>query len=297
MIAEISKSRLLARAPQSIPTTGTMLMAQIEPKPPSRKLKDQVLAILCDSGREQDTNINGVLPWEYGKLLKCFEKKPPTSLSSSTFSCSISYNASLHRLIVHCSPGPVHEAFIEAMGEEMVEMRIRGFLNKEMRFAFGANRGLNCFKRKYRNCDKTPDWYIRHKDRQFPTVIFEVGFSQPYKDLVDNVKLWLEGSNGAVRLVVIEPASSPEPTSEIDSVKIVEVFIELWQYNPQTSAAVLRDTRVPVLPLPAATSYKILLGDILPPELIPKGRNAADAYNIFLSNFKDLLEEALPEQD
>ncbi|KAL7275316.1 Transcription factor [Rhizina undulata] len=200
MTAEISKSRLSARAPQSTLTTGTTLTARIEPKPLSRKLKDQVLAILCDSGREQDTNINGILPWEYGKLLKCFKNKTTTSLSRPP---RLSYNAGLRRLSIHCSPGAVYEAFMQAMGEEMAKMRIRGFLNEEMRLVSGANLGLNCFKHKSRNSDKTPDWYIKRRGSPFPTVIFEVGFSQPYKALVDNAKLWLEGSNGAVRLVII----------------------------------------------------------------------------------------------
>ncbi|KAL7273490.1 Transcription factor [Rhizina undulata] len=283
MTTEISKLRLLARTRQSTLTTGTPLT--VEPK---LSLKDQVLAIVSDPEREQDT-----LP--------------------------------LPSLFLHAVHGPVHEAFINAIVKITDgAMYAEGFLNEEMKLVSGGNLSITGFSDAFRKSCKLPDWYIKRRRRKYPTVVFEVGWTQLYKDLIQNAKLWLEGSKGKVRLVVIvciteeknlsqpqnpscarntslpDPTSPPEPASspelEIEQVKIAEAFIELWEYNPETSAAVLRDARVPVPPLPAATSFRICLGDILPPEFIPEGRTATEFYNVPLSKFRTFLEEALPDQ-
>ncbi|KAL7272388.1 hypothetical protein RUND412_004810 [Rhizina undulata] len=288
MTAEILKQRLSARA-------------TVEPKLMPRKLKDRVLAIFQ---REKNTNIDNVRTWEAYKILEYFENK----------NAHISYDSSIHRLIVHCYSGAIHQAFMCTMFREKRAMYAGGFLNDDMRLLFGSNLTVNGFSRRFRDSCKIPDWYIRRRGEYIPTLICEVGWTQPYSDLIQNAKLWLEGSKGAVRLVVIvyiteeknpsepqnpsrardasDPASSPEPEIEpVKSVRIAQAFIELWQYDPETSAAAPRGARVPVLPLPA-TSFKIFLGDILPPEFIPEGRNATDPYDVPLSEFRDLLEEA-----
>ena len=60
--------------------------------------------------------------------------------------------------------------------------------------------------------------------RDWPTIVFEIGYAEPYNDLKDDVKLLLEGSAGNISKVIIikiEPLRQGE--TEVQS-----GFVEMW---------------------------------------------------------------------
>lgn len=61
--------------------------------------------------------------------------------------------------------------------------------------------------------------------RQFrPSIIFEVGYAERYKDLKEDVKILLEGSRGEITTVIVIKI---EPLAEGET-EIQEGFVEVW---------------------------------------------------------------------
>ena len=61
-------------------------------------------------------------------------------------------------------------------------------------------------------------------ERQWPTIVFEFGYTEPYDDLKDDVKLLLEGSGGQISkaiIVKIEPLRKGKT-------KVKKGFVEMW---------------------------------------------------------------------
>ena len=61
-------------------------------------------------------------------------------------------------------------------------------------------------------------------DRYWPTIVFEVGYAEPYDDLKDDVKLLLEGSEGRISKVIIIKI---EPLREGET-EVQRGFVEMW---------------------------------------------------------------------
>lgn len=119
--------------------------------------------------------------------------------------------------------------------------------------------------------------------RAFPSVVFEIGFTESYIDLVEDAKQWLINSAGAVRLVVLIKLAeqrldgtsdesidhdggsvSSEDTESVDSAgsdpesyqSLLEIcrtedwvgpitgFLEFWRYDPIAVDISMQGTRV-----------------------------------------------------
>lgn len=131
------------------------------------------------------------------------------------------------------------------------------------------------------------------KQRAFPTIVFEVAFTETYADVLEDARYWLVTSAGRVRLVVLvklteekaTPASLPPdeddnyhtststPTSDSNSTASVTSdpdayqtihentgfvghitgFIELWRYDT-ASASIRLDGVRHAIPSPGAVS-------------------------------------------
>jgi len=81
---------------------------------------------------------------------------------------------------------------------------------------------------------KAPDIAIVPGDRFWPTVAFEFGYSEPYEDLKNDVKLLLEGSEGSISKVIIIKL---QPLGD-DDTEIKKGFVEMWHFLDGTSKKV-----------------------------------------------------------
>ncbi|KAN0081941.1 hypothetical protein V8E54_003239 [Elaphomyces granulatus] len=62
---------------------------------------------------------------------------------------------------------------------------------------------LEGFEGDYEGWEKTPDSTIFPRDTGWPTICLEVGYSETYKDLLEDASLLLDGSAGAIGRVIL----------------------------------------------------------------------------------------------
>ena len=101
-------------------------------------------------------------------------------------------------------PSSVHEplasTFIEQFG--VVKERLSPAIAKQMRVVGGQT--IGAFHGLYQSSRKEADVLFKHHPPNGPisyTCAIEVGFAERYEDLVEDIKLWIEG--GHVRMVIL----------------------------------------------------------------------------------------------
>jgi len=76
----------------------------------------------------------------------------------------------------------------------------------------------------YVNRVKVPDVAIYPGERMWPTVAFEFGYTEPYEQLTEDVKVLLEGTGGEISKVIVVKV---EPLVEGET-EIQAGFVEMW---------------------------------------------------------------------
>lgn len=125
------------------------------------------------------------------------------------------YDASTSTLITRCMPSPIHDAaqgFFERRLKRLIVERGLSYVDST-RFAIESGTDVGRFTGKRAGSRKQPDvavvpWSDDTDDGtglngDFPLVAVEVGFSEGYEGLVRDMELWLVGSEGKVRVVVL----------------------------------------------------------------------------------------------
>jgi hypothetical protein len=82
--------------------------------------------------------------------------------------------------------------------------------------------------------EKIPDSGLYPRDRKWPTLALEAGYSEPYDDLVEDSELllkWSKGRIGLVILVKIEPLKSSDT-------EIQNGFVEVHKFDKETERRV-----------------------------------------------------------
>ncbi|MCJ1407360.1 hypothetical protein MMC19_001431 [Ptychographa xylographoides] len=117
---------------------------------------------------------------------------------------SISFNSHISTAIIEWMPSSVHEplasTFIEQFG--VVKERLSPAIAKQMRVVGGQT--IGAFHGLYQSSRKEADVLFKHHPPNGPisyTCAIEVGFAERYEDLVEDIKLWIEG--GHVRMVIL----------------------------------------------------------------------------------------------
>src|SRR5438046_1651411 len=111
---------------------------------------------------------------------------------------------------------PVHDSVSRLVDDFLVEAVVTGFITpKERKYISNSNTSVRLARSGFRGNQNTkklqawtkfPDAVILFGDpdsKPLPSVVFEVGFTESYTDLVSNAAQWLEKSGGKVRLVVL----------------------------------------------------------------------------------------------
>lgn len=77
---------------------------------------------------------------------------------------------------------------------------------------------------------KTPDAAVFLQGRKWPTIALEVGYSEPYDELLEDADLLLEGSEGRIGIVIVVKL---QPLGSGDTA-IGSGFVELHKFNEST---------------------------------------------------------------
>lgn len=158
----------------------------------------------------------------------------------------------------------------------------------------------------------------------FPLVAVEVGFSESYEQLLADMELWLKGSLGKVRAVVIisltetpkysgKPFLS-EPTGESDPdalparrgphgplyrgkdilVGAITGFLEVWRYNAETNTTE-RESHISVLPAdPENSTFSLTMMDLFGwAERVPARFKPEDPVLFDLDNYRMQIKVAI----
>lgn len=123
------------------------------------------------------------------------------------------YDASTSTLITRCMPSPIHDAvqvfFQRRLKRLIIERRIS--YADSTRFELQTGTDVGRFTGDRAGSRKQPDVAViaagdddeDDLNSDFPLVAVEVGFSEGYDALKDDMELWLVGSEGKVRVVVL----------------------------------------------------------------------------------------------
>jgi len=126
-----------------------------------------------------------------------------------------SYDRETSLLRIYAIARPIHDAVANLVADFLMEAVATGFIMPEERKYISChNAGVRLSKSKFNPSQKTkkrPAWtkfpdatiQFRVKRKLLPSVVFEVGFSENYSDLVSDAKQWLEKSRGKTRLVIL----------------------------------------------------------------------------------------------
>ena len=132
-----------------------------------------------------------------------------------------SYNASTSSLVIQCMPSPVHETIITtfAAGFFAARLSLPNRYQNNIRPVTGED--FNDFKGCYSGSRKIADLAVKFPnnagDVEFKFVL-EVGFSESYDSLVQDAKLWIEGTLTVSIFVLVQLEEAPNyrcPTSDL----------------------------------------------------------------------------------
>ena len=123
-------------------------------------------------------------------------------------------------------PGALHETFTSFLFTAFV-IQIQ-CLPPAIRSKFKTIPNLECggFQNQYKGSKKTPDLQIWVKDAQGDydiKLVVEVGFSEPYAQLKEEMKLWIEGKSSISAAILCQLVESPKyrcPTTDLDDDEI-----------------------------------------------------------------------------
>lgn len=113
------------------------------------------------------------------------------------------YNSLAERMIVKCMPWPIHDSLQIFMCQRITKEVSSSRADGKLRFGSGTT--FTGFTGDYAfSSQKLPDAYVRvSKHTEFPTVVAEAGWSEDLPQLIEDAKLWVEGSGYRTRVVLL----------------------------------------------------------------------------------------------
>ncbi|KAK6373990.1 hypothetical protein LTS17_007960 [Exophiala oligosperma] len=200
----------------------------------------------------------------------------------------------------------IHEITVGFLYQHFIRLFDQVFSKTQRdRITICTNLRVNGFTEEYRSSIKTPDIgiFVRNDDNTQDELkwALEIGFSQKYDDLQDDLRLWLVGQPACSMAVLINITESPDYQcpldfdlaicDELDTPqegaqitarefslegeygpvmfkgyqwvgRISEVFLEIWTRNPRTGDLRRKGRRMPIIP-PSEPSPQLDLADFL----------------------------------
>ena len=139
---------------------------------------------------------------------------------------SISFNSRSCTGIIRWMPSPVHEIlaspFIRSDG--VATQDLRSEITKQL--AVVGNQRVGAFTGAYEGSKKEPDVLFKYKGQDhilLYTAVVEIGFSETYEELIDDVKIWIEGNRDIRTVILIKVEENPRYHSPISNLEDDEV--------------------------------------------------------------------------
>lgn len=125
---------------------------------------------------------------------------------------SISFNARTCTAIIKWMSSPLHEPFASFFVENcfVAKQNLRPEIASQARIV-GTQR-VGAFKGAYEGSKKEPDVlfkYIGQDHNVLHTAVVEIGFAETYEELVEDAKLWIEGTGDVKTVILIKVEESP----------------------------------------------------------------------------------------
>lgn len=139
---------------------------------------------------------------------------------------SISFNSRSYTGIIKWMPSPVHEAFTSSFYESyaFAIQDLRSEITKQLNVV--GTQKVGAFTGAYKGSKKEPDMLFKYKgqDRKvLYTAVIEIGFSETYKELIDDIKMWIEGNKDIRTVILIRVEENPRYRSPISKLEDDEV--------------------------------------------------------------------------
>ncbi|KAJ9394538.1 hypothetical protein DTO282F9_8527 [Paecilomyces variotii] len=134
-------------------------------------------------------------------LVESLSEDPDIERHNTRFS----YNSLIKVLNILIMPTEVHDVHQHWIGEEKLDMVLAGFLTPAEGHALtlGVGTIIDHFRGQYTGSFKAPDMLIRHKLQPLPSIAVESGWAESLPRLHADMRLWLEGGQPDVQLVIV----------------------------------------------------------------------------------------------
>ena len=123
-----------------------------------------------------------------------------------------SYNSATSKLMIQCTPSPVHENLVSTIFSGFSSAVDALPLPIQSSISVVAGQGFTDFKGAYSFSSRIPDLAIKSTDNEGVTDIkfaLEVGFLETYEELVEDARLWLEGTSTVLMVLIIKLEEDP----------------------------------------------------------------------------------------
>lgn len=142
---------------------------------------------------------------------------------------SISFNSRSCIGIIQWMPSPVHEIlaspFIESNG--LAKQDLRSETTRQL--AVVGPQRVGAFTGAYEGSKKEPDVLFKYKGQDHKvlyTAVVEIGFTETYKELIDDTKIWIEGNRDIRTVILIKVEENPRyhsPTGKIEDDEVKDL--------------------------------------------------------------------------
>ena len=125
-------------------------------------------------------------------------------------------------------PSPVHESIVSAITDGFVGVKESLPAPIRRNITAVSNQAYKNFQGRYRRSRKTPGLAVEFPNANGdldPKFILEVGFSEPYEDLAQAAKLWLEGKPQVSVVMIVNFEESPPfrcPAHDLDEEQLLQ---------------------------------------------------------------------------
>ena len=141
---------------------------------------------------------------------------------------SISFNSRSGIGIIQWMPSPLYENFVSPFmfSYAIAAQDLRSEITTQLNVV--GSQKVGAFTGAYKGTKKEPDvlFKCRGQDDILYTAVVEIGFTETYEDLVDDVKLWIEGNRDMRTVILIKVEEDPRycsPTSKMEDEKIKDL--------------------------------------------------------------------------
>lgn len=146
---------------------------------------------------------------------------------------SFFYDASTLKMIVQCMPSPVHEAVVTMFSEGFSNARFSMSALRRKDILLVTGEDYNIFRGPYQGSRKIADLAVKFRNLSGALevkFVLEVGFSESYEQLVQEARLWIDGTSTVSVCVLVDLQENPRyrcPTSYLSDTDFEKLKLPL----------------------------------------------------------------------